>query len=81
RLDDGTGVLVLTDIMGGTPSNCCSGIALAGRVEVVAGLSLPMLLRALTYRTDTLEVAAEMAVAGGQAGAVRVDRRIRLAIN
>ncbi|MGB7481309.1 MAG: PTS fructose transporter subunit IIA [Burkholderiaceae bacterium] len=81
RLDDGTGVLVLTDIMGGTPSNCCSDIALAGRVEVVAGLSLPMLLRALTYRTDTLEVAAEMAVAGGQAGAVRVDRRIRLAIN
>ncbi len=78
RLDDGCGVLVITDVMGGTPSNCCNRLADPGRVEVIAGISLPMLLRAITYRHDTLDVVVEMALAGGQSGAVRVDNRIRL---
>ena len=43
RLDDGDGVLVMTDVKGGTPSNCCDRLADAGRVEVIAGISLPML--------------------------------------
>ena len=73
RLDDGHGVLVITDIMGGTPSNCCGRLAVAGRVEVIAGISLPMLLRALTYREDTLDAVANMALAGGQSGVMRVD--------
>ena len=77
RLDDGSGVLVITDIKGGTPSNCCNSLAGAGRVEVIAGISLPMLLRAITYRRDDLDVVAEMALAGGQGGAVRVDNRIK----
>ena len=46
RLDDGDGVLVITDIKGGTPSNCCNSLHDAGHVEVIAGISLPMLLRA-----------------------------------
>jgi PTS system ascorbate-specific IIA component len=78
RLDDGCGVLVITDIKGGTPANCCNTLADAGHVEVIAGISLPMLLRAITYRRDTLDVVVEMALAGGQGGAVRVDNRIRL---
>jgi PTS system ascorbate-specific IIA component len=78
RLDDGDGVLVITDIKGGTPSNCCNTLAEAGRVEVIAGISLPMLLRAITYRRDTLDVVVEMALAGAQNGAVRVDNRIRV---
>ena len=73
RLDDGSGVLVITDVMGGTPSNCCHQLADPGHVEVIAGVSLPMLLRAITYRNSTLEVTVEMALAGGQSGAVRVD--------
>lgn len=81
RLDDGSGVLVITDVMGGTPSNCCNQISLPGHIEVIAGISLPMLLRALTYRQDTLDVVVEMALAGGQNGAVRVDNRIRLSPN
>jgi PTS system ascorbate-specific IIA component len=48
-------------------------------VEVIAGISLPMLLRAITYRRDTLDVVVEMALAGAQSGAVRVDNRIRVA--
>ena len=78
RLDDGSGVLVITDIKGGTPANCCNVLAEAGRVEVIAGISLPMLLRAITYRRDTLDVVVEMALAGAQSGAVRVDNRIRV---
>ena len=78
RLDAGDGVLVITDIKGGTPANCCNLIADAGRVEVIAGIRLPMLLRAITYRRDSLDVVVEMALAGGQGGAVRVDNRIRL---
>jgi PTS system ascorbate-specific IIA component len=78
RLDGGDGVLVITDIKGGTPSNCCNALASAGHVEVIAGISLPMLLRAITYRRDPLDVVAEMALAGAQNGAVRVDNRIRI---
>jgi PTS system mannose-specific IIA component len=78
RLDDGDGVLVITDIKGGTPSNCCDALADAGRIEVIAGISLPMLLRAITYRRDSLDVVVEMALAGAQNGAVRVDNRIRV---
>jgi len=78
RLDDGDGVLVITDIKGGTPSNCCNALHDAGHVEIIAGISLPMLLRAITYRRDTLDVVVEMALAGAQNGAVRVDNRIRV---
>jgi PTS system mannose-specific IIA component len=78
RVDAGAGVLVITDVMGGTPSNCTLRLSDPGRVEVIAGISLPMLLRALTYRTDTIDVVVEMALAGGQSGSVRVDNRVRL---
>lgn len=81
RIDDGSGVLVITDVMGGTPSNCTLPLCTPGHVEVIAGISLPMLLRALTYRQDALDVVVEMALAGGQNGAVRVDNRVRLSPN
>jgi len=79
RVDDGAGVLVITDVMGGTPSNCTLALCQPDHVEVIAGISLPMLLRALTYRNDTLDVVVEMALAGGQSGATRVDGRVRIA--
>lgn len=78
RVNDGAGVLVITDVMGGTPSNCTLQLCMPGQVEVIAGISLPMLLRAITYRHNTLDVAVEMALAGGQSGACRVDNRVRL---
>ncbi len=78
RINDGSGVLVITDVMGGTPSNCTLALCDPGTVEVIAGISLPMLLRAITYRHNTLDVAVEMALAGGQNGACRVDNRVRL---
>ena len=44
-LDDGSGVLLLSDIFGGTPSNIASRLIEPGRIEAVAGVSLPMLVR------------------------------------
>jgi len=64
--------------MGGTPSNCTLPFCSGSQTQVIAGISLPMLLRAITYRRDTLDVVVEMALAGAQSGAVRVDNRIRV---
>ncbi|TDK61329.1 PTS sugar transporter subunit IIA [Sapientia aquatica] len=79
RLNLGDGVLVLTDVFGGTPANCSQKLDALDQVAVLAGLSLPMLLRALTYRNDNLDVVFEMAQAGAQNGAIRVDNRLRIA--
>jgi mannose/fructose-specific phosphotransferase system component IIA len=45
RVDEGQGVLILTDLFGDTPSNLALGLVDAGRVEVVTGVNLPMVLR------------------------------------
>lgn len=45
RVDTGKGVIVLTDLFGGTPSNLAISLLDAGRVEVIAGVNLPMLIR------------------------------------
>lgn len=45
RLDHGDGVLVLTDIFGGTPSNVAMRLCSPGKVEVVSGVNLPMVVR------------------------------------
>ena len=69
RLDDGDGVLVLTDIYGATPANVA--LALRDRyphARVVAGVNLPMLLRALTYAGLDLDAVAAKALTGGRDG-------------
>ncbi len=66
--DDGRGVLVLTDCLGATPANVAARVAEPGKVEVVAGVNLPMLLRALCYCDTSLEALVEKAVAGGTRG-------------
>lgn len=74
ELDDGSGVLVLTDIYGATPSNLACRLIEPGRVECVAGVNLPMLVRALTYRNEPLEMVAEKALSGGHEGVVHVTK-------
>jgi PTS system ascorbate-specific IIA component len=70
--DEGQGVLVLTDCLGATPGNAAARLARPGQVEVVAGVNLPMLLRALCYCESSLEALAEKAVAGGTRGIASV---------
>ena len=65
--DDGDGVLVLTDMLGGTPSNLCLALIGGPRpVEVVSGVSLPMLLKAVQVRreSDLRETAAQVKKVG-----------------
>jgi mannose PTS system EIIA component len=72
ELDDGDGVLILTDMYGGTPSNMSEKLLLPGRVEGVAGVSLPMLIRALTYRDKSIDLMVTKAVSGGCEGVLRL---------
>ena len=65
--DEGDGVLVLTDMLGGTPSNLCLALIGGPRpVEVVSGVSLPMLLKAAQVRreSDLRETAAQVKKVG-----------------
>jgi PTS system mannose-specific IIA component len=52
RVNDGSGVILLTDMFGGTPSNLAISVMQPGRVEVVAGLNLPMLIKLASVRGD-----------------------------
>jgi PTS system ascorbate-specific IIA component len=67
-LDDGDGVLVLTDLYGSTPSNIAASLASRGAVRIVSGLNLPMLVRVLNYPDDDLASLADKAVSGGNRG-------------
>lgn len=68
EVDGGKGVLVMTDIYGATPANLALKLLEPGRVEGVAGVSLPMLLRAITYREKGMETMMTKAVSGGRDG-------------
>ena len=72
ELDAGEGVLILTDIYGGTPSNMASKLLIPGKVDAVAGVSLPMLIRVLTYRDRDLPTIVTKAISGGCEGVLRV---------
>jgi len=76
-LDQGAGVLVLTDIYGATPSNIASALLKPGRVEGIAGVNLPMLIRALTYRESPLATVIEKALSGGTEGVTRMPQETR----
>ena len=45
KVDDGDGAIILTDLFGGTPSNLAISLLDTGRIEVIAGINLPMLIR------------------------------------
>lgn len=62
RVDSGRGVIVLTDLFGGTPSNLAISLMQPGKVEVIAGINLPMLIR-LEGARKTMEVKAAVAAA------------------
>jgi PTS system mannose-specific IIA component len=72
-------LLVLTDVMGATPANVATRLitqqsASGGKLNalVLAGLNLPMLMRAVSYKDDTLEVLAQKTLQGGQNGILRL---------
>jgi PTS system ascorbate-specific IIA component len=66
ELDTGSGVLILSDVYGATPSNIARQLCHAERVMGVAGVNLPMLLRVIRYPPTTLSDLAKVAVEGGR---------------
>jgi mannose PTS system EIIA component len=62
RVEDGAGVLILTDMFGGTPSNLAMTFLAEGRIEVITGVNLPMLIKLVNVpkQSDLLAVAREM---------------------
>jgi len=52
RAEDGSGVIILTDMFGGTPSNLAISVMDNGRIEVIAGVNLPMLIKLASVRTE-----------------------------
>ena len=62
RVDDGSGVIILTDLFGGTPSNLAISLMKSDQIEVIAGVNLPMLIR-LEGARKTMDVKAAVAAA------------------
>jgi PTS system ascorbate-specific IIA component len=72
KLDTGSGVLILSDLFGATPCNLATKLLKPGRVEVIAGVNLPMLVRAFTYRGRGMEQTIKKAISGACDGVKHV---------
>ena len=62
KVDDGSGVIILTDLFGGTPSNLAISLMESDKIEVIAGVNLPMLIR-LEGARKTMDVRAAVTAA------------------
>ena len=71
-VDTGDGVIVLTDVYGATPSNIAAGLLEPGRVEGIAGVNLPMLVKALGSRAMPLPQVLAQSLAAGARGLVNM---------
>jgi mannose PTS system EIIA component len=72
-VDHGEGALIMTDVFGATPANVAMKLLQPGKIEGVAGLNLPMLIRALTYREKGLDTLVAKAISGGRDGILRME--------
>ena len=82
-VNSGNGVLILTDVVGATPANVASKLEALGPlsglnapVVVLAGLNLPMLMRCISHRGESLEGLAQKALSGGQQGILRLGVKV-----
>ncbi|MFT4101437.1 MAG: PTS sugar transporter subunit IIA [Burkholderiaceae bacterium] len=73
RINDGSGAIVLTDAFGATPSRIATELADPYRVEVLAGVNLPMLLKALNNRRYPLDELVDLLVESGRRAVFRID--------
>jgi mannose PTS system EIIA component len=73
QLDKGRGVLLLSDVFGATPCNIARRLRQPGRIEGVAGVNLPMLLRVACYCNEPLDELVRRALVGGKECIVSID--------
>jgi len=72
QVDRSQCILILTDLLGATPGNVAARLAQPGRIAVVAGVNMPMLLRALCYCESSLDELVAKALAGGANGLLQL---------
>ena len=68
QLDAAQGLLVITDIYGGTPSNIAQQIADKHQADLISGVNLPMVIRLLNYRNESLDTLLQKALDGAKKG-------------
>jgi len=71
RIDQGDGVLILADVYGSSHTNAAVHLLAPGRVELVSGVNVPMLLRVVSYRNLSMPELLRKAISGGTEGIVR----------
>ncbi|MBL1432765.1 MAG: PTS fructose transporter subunit IIA [Gammaproteobacteria bacterium] len=76
-LDQGSGVLILSDLYGSTPSNIATQFYQLGNVSVVLGVNLPMLIRVFNYPKDDLDKVTAKAIAGAKDGVFAYPPKIK----
>jgi len=72
-LDQGNGVLILTDIFGATPCNIITKIIKPGKVSAIAGVNLSMLIRTISYRNESFDSLISKAIQGAQDGIIHIQ--------
>lgn len=75
-IDNGDGVLVLTDVWGATPANLAVKLLEPGKTEGLAGVNLPMLLRAVTYREKGWDTLLSRATTGARDGVLNMIKDV-----
>jgi PTS system mannose-specific IIA component len=76
RVDSGEGVLLLTDMFGGTPTNLALSLLEPGKLEIVTGVNLPMLIKFTNLREERSLLETADAIAEEARQAVRVASRL-----
>ena len=72
-LDQGKGVLILTDIFGATPCNIITKIIQPGKVDAIAGVNLSMLIRSINYRHEPFDTLIAKAIQGALDGIIHIQ--------
>jgi PTS system ascorbate-specific IIA component len=77
KLNSDDGVLILCDLFGATPCNIAQKLVIKNKVELITGLNLPMLIRAVSYAKSDLQTVVSKAIEGANSGIIHIsgDRR------
>ena len=65
-------ILILSDIFGATPCNVATKLVKAGQIELITGINLNMLIRAISYSNKSLNICIEKTLEGGHNGIIQV---------
>lgn len=77
KLGKEDGVLILSDLFGATPCNIAQKLVEKGKIELITGLNLPMLIRAISYAKGDLATAVAKSLEGANSGIIHIDGGVK----